>query len=110
MDLKRRVAQLEANCGGDDIRLQMPDGATRKVSSRRWLGMMQELGQGIVAEDTKAVIESVSDDCLATGNGRMCEVIKTMAFGAAQVEAGDLIEGTIQVTELDSEGNGGLIQ
>jgi hypothetical protein len=33
-----------------------------------------------------------------------------MAFGAAQVEAGDSIEGTIQVTELDSEGNGGLIQ
>jgi hypothetical protein len=111
--MKNQMARLEAvetHLAGGDVRLTMPDGSARTVSSRHWLDMMQELGQGIVAEDTKAVIESVSDDCLATGNGRMCEVIKTMAFGAAQVEAGDSIEGTIQVTELDSEGNGGLIQ
>ena len=74
--------------GETAISLTMADGSTKTVISRRWLDMLQELGQGIVAEDTKAVLDSVSDNCLETGNGRMTEVIKVAAFGAAQVEAG----------------------
>jgi hypothetical protein len=94
-NLSARVRALEQHFGGDDVRLCMADGSRRTVSSKRWLDMLQELGQGIVAEDTKAVLDSVSDNCLETGNGRMTEVIKVAAFGAAQVEAGlDSAEGT----------------
>jgi nitrous oxidase accessory protein NosD len=95
-----RVEALERHFSGGDITLVMPDRTIRTISSRRWLDILAELGQGILAEDTKAVIDSVADNCFETGNGRMTEVIKVMAFGAAQVQAeadsAEGIEETIQ--------------
>lgn len=98
-----RLEAIEAHLAGGDVRLTMPDGSVRTVSSRRWLDMMRELGQGIVAEDTKAVIDSVSDNCLETGNGRMTEVIKVMAYAEDHQGEGEE-NGIIDSVETKIEG------
>jgi hypothetical protein len=40
---------------------------------------------GALSADTAAVLDSVSNNCLECGHGRMIEVIKVMAAGAAQL-------------------------
>jgi hypothetical protein len=79
--------------GATAITLWMRDGSTRVVSSRRLLHMVSEFSSsGALSADTAAVLDSVSDNCLASGNGRMIEVIKVMAAGAAQLAALDASE------------------
>jgi hypothetical protein len=95
MSLKRRVEELESRQVEEVVRLTMPDGSVRTVQARRLIHIFWELGAGIVKEDGRAVLDSVDDDCFVSGNGHMVELIKVAAFSAAQVE---------------TEGNGGLIQ
>jgi hypothetical protein len=83
--LERRLAELERTLGADKITLWMADGTTRMVSSRRLLAMVGETGRGPIKDDTRAVLDSVSDDCMASGNGRLIECIKALAAGEAQV-------------------------
>jgi len=63
----------------------MADGTTRMVSSRRLLGMVGEAGTAAMKDDTRAVLASVSDDCLKMGSGYMVQAIKALAAGAAQL-------------------------
>ena len=86
MDQKRRLEELERHLGEGTLKLFMPDGSERTISSGRWFAMMSELGQGIVAEDTRAVLASVGDD---GSEGRMREVIQCLAVGQAQIAAAD---------------------
>jgi hypothetical protein len=73
----------------------MRDGSVRTVSSKRLLSMVCEVGRGEIKADTQLVLDSVSDDCAETGNGRMTEAIRIAAFGRVQVEAElDSAEGT----------------
>ena len=96
--LERRLAELERRLGAHRITLWMSDGTTRMVSSRRLLGMVGEVGAGAMKDDTKAVLDSVSDNCLESGCGRMIEVIKALAAGAAQMAELD----SAQIAALDA--------
>jgi hypothetical protein len=83
MDLKRRVEELERTIGENNIRLVMPDGSVRLVQAARLLEMGAEAARGAaLPADTQAVLDSVADDCLESGNGRMIEAIKAVAAGA----------------------------
>jgi hypothetical protein len=91
MNLKRRVAELERNTGEGTLKLFMPDGSERTISTGRWFAMMDELGKGIVKPDTQAILDSVGDD---GSEGRMREVVQCLAAGQAQIAAADAAEGT----------------
>ena len=84
-NLVQRLAELERRGGAHNITLRMADGTIRMVSGRRLLGMVGEAGGDAMKDDMRAVLDSVSDDCVETGHGRMIEVIKVMAAGAAQL-------------------------
>jgi hypothetical protein len=96
--LERRLAELERRLGAHRITLWMSDGTTRMVSSRRLLGMVGEVSAGAVKDDTRAVLDSVSDNCLESGCGRMIEAIKALAAGAAQLAELD----SARLTALDA--------
>jgi len=76
---------LERRLGAHKITLWMADGTTRMVSSRRLLGMAGETDADAMKDDTRAVLDSISDDCWESANGRMIEAVKAMAAGAAQL-------------------------
>jgi hypothetical protein len=97
--LTKRVEQLEQAMGETTLKLFMPDGSERTISTGRWFAMMDELGKGIVKPDTQAILDSVGDD---GSEGRMREVVQCLAAGQAQIAAADAAEGT--------EGAGLLIQ
>ena len=84
--------------GETAITLRMADGSVRTVSDRRLLAMIDELGQETVADDTRAVLESISDNGQEQGQGRLCELIKVLAYAHDQVakETAGYVEGTIQ--------------
>lgn len=84
-NLVRRLAELERRLGAHSITVWMADGTTYMVSSRRLLDMVGEAGADAMKDDTRAVLDSVSDNCLESGCGRMIEAIKAMAVGAAQL-------------------------
>jgi hypothetical protein len=86
--LERRLGELERGIGANKITLLMADGTTRMVSSWRLLGMFGEAAASDMKDDTGAVLDSVSDNCLETGNGRMIEAIKVLAAGAAVGQCG----------------------
>jgi hypothetical protein len=96
--LERRLAELERRLGAHKITLWMLDGTTRMVSSRRLLAMVGEADAGAMKDDTRAVLDSVSDNCLESGNGRMIEAIKALAVGAAQLATLD----AAQLAALDA--------
>ena len=99
MDQKRRLEELERHLGEGTLKLFMPDGSERTISTGRWFAMMDELGKGIIKPDTADVIAATGDD---GSEGRMREVIQCLAAGQAQIAAADAAEGT--------EGAGLLIQ
>jgi hypothetical protein len=88
--LERRLAELERTLGAHKITLWMSDGSTRMVSSRRLLDMVGETDAGVMRDDTRAVLDSVSDNCLERGHGHMIEVIKVLAGGAAELDSAQL--------------------
>jgi len=92
------LVELERTLGSNNIILWMADGTTRTVSSRRLLSMVGETDAGVMQDDTRAVLDSVSDNCVETGNGRMIEAIKALAAGAAQLAELD----TEQLAMLDA--------
>ena len=96
--LERRVAELERRLGAHSATLWMADGTTRMVSSRRLLGMVGEAGAAAMKDDTRAVLDSVSDNCWESGNGHMIEAIKVLAAGAAQLAELD----PVRLTALDA--------
>jgi hypothetical protein len=99
MNLEKRLRELERTMGATAITLRMPDGSTRVVSSRRLLHMVSEFSSsGALPADTAAVLDSVSDNCLESGCGRMIEVIKALAAGAAQMAELD----SAQIAALDA--------
>jgi hypothetical protein len=83
------LAELERRLGAHKITLWMADGTTHMVSSRRLLGMVGAADASDMKDDTRAVLESVADNCWETGNGHMIEAIKVLAAGAAQLAALD---------------------
>ena len=92
MSLKKRVQELERKQVDEPITLAMPDGSMRTVRGSRLPDMFFELAQGVIREDTQLVIDSVSDDCSASGNGHMTELVKVTAF--ARNHQADETEGT----------------
>jgi hypothetical protein len=94
-----RLRQLERKMGATAITLQMADGSTRVVSSRRLLYMVSEASSsGALPADTAAALDSVSDNCLERGHGRIIEAIKALAAGAAQLAESD----PAQIAALDA--------
>ena len=91
VNYKRRLEELEHHLGEGTLKLFMPDGSERTISTGRWFAMMDELGQGIVKPDTQAILDSVGDD---GSEGRMREVVQCLAAGQAQIAAADAAEGT----------------
>jgi hypothetical protein len=60
--------------------------------------MVGEAGPGVMKDDTRAVLDSVSDNCLESGYGRMIEAIKALDVGAAQLAEMD----PAQIAQLDA--------
>ena len=81
MNINSRLKSLEKVLSVGFITLEMPNGRTKKIRGKRILDMLTEMAQGIIKEDTQAVIDSVTDDCPATGNGHLTEVIKVWHAG-----------------------------
>jgi hypothetical protein len=97
-DTSVRVLELERRLGAHKITLWMADATTRVVPSRRLLGMVGEAGTSAMKDDTRAVLDSVSDDCRESGHDRMIEGVKALAAGAAQLAELD----SAQIAALDA--------
>jgi len=88
MNLRRRLEELEKRLVGGEIRLFMPDGSVRTIRESRLTEMIGEaLGNFPMRDDTRAVLEAVSDDCASSGKGYLTEFIRVMA--AARVTAAE---------------------
>jgi hypothetical protein len=76
--LQGRLAELERRLIGGVFVCFMPDGTERPVRGRRLKEMLSEVSQGVIQDDTRAVLECVSDTCTASGNGYMSELIRVL--------------------------------
>jgi len=58
--LQSRIAELEHRIIGGVFICFMPDGTERRVRGRRLAEMLREIDQGVIKDDTRAVLECVS--------------------------------------------------
>ena len=79
--LGSRLQQLERRMIGGEITCRMAYGVERRVWGRRLPAMLLEMGEGMIREDTQAVLDAVSDNCLEMGHGHMTSVLRVMAAG-----------------------------
>jgi hypothetical protein len=62
-----------------EVTLWMTNGSTRRVRVRRLVQMIAEIvSGGPIGPDTRAVIDSVRDNCRAIGEGRLPELLKAL--------------------------------
>jgi hypothetical protein len=79
LKLVKRLEVLENKFSNAEITLWMANGSTRRVRARRFIQMIPEImSGGPLGSDTKAVIDSVRDNCKAVGEGRLPELLKVL--------------------------------
>ena len=79
MDLKKRLETIETKFSNAEVTLWMTNGSTRRVRVRRLVQMIAEIViGGALGADTRAVIDSVRDNCRAVGEGRLPELLKVL--------------------------------
>jgi hypothetical protein len=79
MDIKKRLETIEAKFSNAEVTLWMASGSTRRVRVRRLVQMIAEIViGGPIGGDTRAVIDSVRDNCRAVGEGRLPELLKAL--------------------------------
>jgi hypothetical protein len=76
--LQDRIAALEHRMVGGEIICRMADGTERSIRSRRLVHMIGEITRGVVKDDTRAVLECVSDNCQAAENGHLPELLRVL--------------------------------
>lgn len=84
--LQSRLAELEHRTIGGVFICVMSDGAERRVRGKRLPEMLAEIDQGVIKDDTRAVLECVSDTCCASGNGHLTELVRVL-WGAHDAAA-----------------------
>ena len=79
MRIRTRIEILERKYSDTEISFWMADGSVHKVRSKRLFQMISELvSEGPIGADTMAVIDSVRDNCMELGQGRLPEVMKVI--------------------------------
>ena len=85
MKLAKRLELLENKFSSGEITLWMANGSTRRVRARRLIQMISEIMiGGPMSPDTIAVIDSVSDNCKAAGEGHLPELLKVLYAGRGE--------------------------